>query len=433
MVNNLISTVISFSTLEIRFFDALIKEVKKFSDNIIVVAYDHFFDGSNENVVILNKVQFLYPELNWQILKFDEKQSSKYHHNNARWTGACLSKHKQILFLDADEIPDGDLMYDFLDSIIFDNTNLYTFSCYWYFRNPTFQATTKEVCGLLVNDISKVTKEMFFTPHERWFYKIFPSLTCKLFCTINDGYNNNVIFNHYSWVRTKDEMLTKVKSWAHKGDRNWTDLVKKEFDHPFLGTDFVHGYSYTKVKNNFNIKIEEKKMPESDPLVRSAAIELIRVNALRLSKPILEIGVGNGYYGRTLKSMYSRAEIYGIEIWPGYLTSKHLDWYKAVILADALSFNYSLFKDKLSLIIAADVVEHFEKEDAIKIINEWKKYVPWIIVTLPIQDFEQGAYQGNVHETHRYQWKTDEVEKELGLNLVKDCGVCGLFHWGDFL
>jgi hypothetical protein len=430
---NPISTVISFSTLEIRFFDSLIKEVKKFSDDIIVVGYDHFFDGTKENISLINNLIKKYSELNWKILEWDSKQNSKYHHNNARWTGAYLSKHKQILFLDADEIPDGDLMFDFLDSILLDNDqsrysyDLYTFSCYWYFRDPIFRATAKEVCGLLVKDITKLTKEMFFTPHERWFYQVYSFLRYKLFCTIKD----NVIFNHYSWVRTKEEMLTKVKSWAHKADCNWTELVEKEFEHPFMGNDFVHGYSYTKVKNIFNIDMGVK-MPESDPIVRAAAIELIRANALRLSKPILEIGVGNGYYGRTLKGIFPRAEIFGIEIWPGYLTSRHLEWYNAVLLSNALTFKYSLFKDNVSLIIAADVIEHFEKEDAIKLMEIWKKIAPWIVITLPIQDFEQGSYQGNVYETHRYQWKTEEVVKELGLQLIKDCGVCGLFHWAPW-
>jgi hypothetical protein len=50
--------------------------------------------------------------------------------------------------------------------------------------------------------------------------------------------------NHYSWVRTKEEMLRKVTSWAHSNDTNWTALVEEEFSREFNGTDFVHGYQY---------------------------------------------------------------------------------------------------------------------------------------------------------------------------------------------
>jgi trans-aconitate methyltransferase len=172
-------------------------------------------------------------------------------------------------------------------------------------------------------------------------------------------------------------------------------------------------------------------MPESDPLVRRPAIDLIMSQALRLSRPILDIGVGSGFYGRTLKSLYPNAEIYGLDIWPPYITPRHLDWYKAIILADALSFDYAFFKDRCSLLIAADVVEHFEKQDAMRLVSIWKQFAPWIIITLPIQDFEQGPYMGNVHETHLHQWKPDEVERDLGMRLVKDCGVCGLFSFQE--
>ena len=61
------------------------------------------------------------------------------------------------------------------------------------------------------------------------------------------------MFHHYSWVRTKAQLLKKVSSWAHKDDRNWAAFVEEEFSRPFNGTDFVHGFSYTTVKNIFTI------------------------------------------------------------------------------------------------------------------------------------------------------------------------------------
>jgi len=244
----MISTVISFSTLETRFFPALIKEAKKFSGDIIVVAYDHFFDGSEENIEILSDLHIKYPELNWFICKWDGDHDSKYWHNNARWTGAEQAKHRCVLFLDADEIPDGDLMKQFIKTESLENYVLFMFSCYWYFRDPTNQATTKEGCGLLA-DMSQLSKEMFFTRYERWIFNPYPTIPTKFYCTLND----QTMFHHYSWVRTKEEMLTKVKSWAHSGDRNWTQLVENEFEHEFIGKDFVHGYSYNKVPNTFDI------------------------------------------------------------------------------------------------------------------------------------------------------------------------------------
>jgi len=421
----MISTVISFSTLELRFFPALISEVKKFSDDIVVVAYDHFFDGSPEDLVSINALIVKYPDVRWEIGQWNPQKDSKYWHNYARWCGTAMVKNRYVLYLDADEIPEGDLMRQYLETEPLGEHALYMFSCYWYFREPQFRATTLEGCGLLA-DTTQLTEEMFFTIYERWIYLPFPALKSKMYCDLG----GKTIMHHYSWVRTKEEMLTKVKSWAHRNDCNWTERVEQEFTHDFNGRDFVHGYSYVRVPNTFNIQLKgADDMPESDPLVRRPAIELITSQVSRLTKPILDIGVGSGFYGRTLRGIYPRAEIYGIDIWPPYITPKHLEWYRAVILTDALAFDYAFFKDRCSLLIAADVVEHFEKEDAVRLVRMWKQFAPWIIITLPIQDFEQGPYMGNSHETHLHQWKVDEVERDLDMKLVKDCGVCGLFQF----
>ena len=69
------------------------------------------------------------------------------------------------------------------------------------------------------------------------------------------------MFHHFSWVRTKEEMLKKVRSWGHKGDRNWIELVEKEFSTDFQKTDFIHGYQYKIVEPLFNIRFEPPLFP----------------------------------------------------------------------------------------------------------------------------------------------------------------------------
>lgn len=49
------------------------------------------------------------------------------------------------------------------------------------------------------------------------------------------------MFHHFSWVRTKKEMLKKVKTWSHCNDRNWEKIVNKEFSRSFNGKEFVKG------------------------------------------------------------------------------------------------------------------------------------------------------------------------------------------------
>lgn len=244
-----ISTVVSFCSLEAKFFDALIKETKKFCNDIVVVYYDHFFDGKPENIEIIEKIKEKHSDLNWNALSWSSDLTSKFCHNNARWIGAKKAKHSRVLFVDADEIPDGDLMKKFLEHEPLENHILHVFRCNWYFREPIYLATTTEICGLLV-DMDGVTEEMFFTPHERWFFQKF-NVKTKMNCTVN----RNIIFNHYSWVRTKEEMLTKVSSWAHKNDKPWKELVEEEFSREFNGKDFVHNYQYVYALNIFDIKV----------------------------------------------------------------------------------------------------------------------------------------------------------------------------------
>jgi len=68
--------------------------------------------------------------------------------------------------------------------------------------------------------------------------------------------NGAPLFHHYSWVRTKEEMIKKVSAWGHKNDRDWVSLVGEEFAAPFRGTDFIHGYKYQTVKPVFDILLE---------------------------------------------------------------------------------------------------------------------------------------------------------------------------------
>jgi len=58
------------------------------------------------------------------------------------------------------------------------------------------------------------------------------------------GVDGSPLIHHYSWVRDREEMLKKVRSWGHNKDKNWEELVEKEFQGGFSGTDFVHGYKY---------------------------------------------------------------------------------------------------------------------------------------------------------------------------------------------
>jgi len=168
-------------------------------------------------------------------------------------------------------------------------------------------------------------------------------------------------------------------------------------------------------------------MPESDAIVRKWAVAHIK-HRLNAAKTILDIGVGSGFYGQTLRAIFPEAYISGIEVWPKYIQNQ-LDYYNEILLGDARKLDLLRHYPNQDLVVAADVVEHFSKEDAIRIVKDIKCITKNIIVTMPIIPYPQGAYNGNVYETHLYDWTPYDVAQCLELDLVQDCGVCGLFYW----
>ena len=61
--------------------------------------------------------------------------------------------------------------------------------------------------------------------------------------------DGNPMIHHYSWVRTKDEMIQKVKSWGHNIDKDWISLIEEEFSRPFNGKCFVNDMEFEVLDN----------------------------------------------------------------------------------------------------------------------------------------------------------------------------------------
>jgi hypothetical protein len=245
----MISVIISYSSNEKRFIETLVNECLKFSDNVIISAYTTFFDGEKDkdvlNDICLNKNNKVSVTLN----DSSEYKTIKDKHNGLRFNAIPLAKYDYILFLDGDEIPNGDLMRDYLSNQAYKQYDALSFRCYWYFREATYQANRFEECGVIVRK-SMCTRKFLFHESERWNFTNVTSNYVR-----NQNQNEEVIMHHFSWVRTKDEMLKKVKAWGHTNDKNWVDLIEEEFSRDFNGVDFVHNYGYNILeKPLFNIK-----------------------------------------------------------------------------------------------------------------------------------------------------------------------------------
>ncbi len=250
-----IATIINFCSNEYRFLGPCIKEAKKFSEVIHVVVSDHFFDGSAENFSLLNDIFqefydikfFIYPFFKESIFPNSFNSSDTVHiwHSASRMVGFFyLPKEIQaVLFLDADEIVEGDNFRKWLSSFSYQQYDFLKLYCYWYFRSTCYQAKTWETSPLLAKKSSLNRKLIMHKDERSGMYALGQGKKQEGILSLE----NLPMVHHYSWVRTEEEMLKKVRSWGHNKDRDWEKLVHEEFKKDFQGKDFVHGYDYATV------------------------------------------------------------------------------------------------------------------------------------------------------------------------------------------
>lgn len=257
-----IATLINFSTNEENFLAPCIEEAKKFSAQILVSCADHFFDGTIEDLLKLQAAYRQHSEVQFIEFAYDParnfygKHPSNFWHNWGRLIGCYFLKPEieYLLFLDVDEIVDAVSFLQWIEGVNLKNFSALRLACYWYFREPIYQALTWEDTPLWVQR-KNLAYETLMHASERagTFSQI--SGEKRRFVKGMDGFP---MVHHYSWVRTKEQMLRKVQSWGHRHERDWLELVEKEFANEFSGKDFVHGYDFLVTKARFAFGAEKK-------------------------------------------------------------------------------------------------------------------------------------------------------------------------------
>ena len=242
-----IATVISYCTNDERFIRRCIENALKATDYVSVIVSDHLFDGTPENMESVSKLASEYPEVNFGVFEWTEGKHPRYWHNTSRILGCSSfpedSSIEWVLFLDSDEIIEPELFNKFKQDSTFEGYDSYKLACYWYFREENYRATSWEDSPVLVRKrLANFNPDNLYLEREQ-VYEALDVMKRRL--VTQDGVP---MIHHYSWVRTKEQMLQKVKAWGHSSDKDWIALIEEEFSRPFNGKCFVNNYEFDTIK-----------------------------------------------------------------------------------------------------------------------------------------------------------------------------------------
>ena len=238
---HLITTVINYCSNDYRFIKKCAEEAFKFSHEVIIPVSDHFFNGTKENRKLLDLTYFENPKCKFIEYKFYKDKT----YSNYKWfsPSSVESRHlwhstsryisyffwdkatEYVLFLDADEICDGDIFLKWLDLEEYKKYSAMRIGSYMYFNSPQLRSLIIQKTSLFVKKES-FDRHLLLEEKER-----------KATYDFSKGKKHPMILNanalplihHYSWVRTKEETLRKTETWGHFSDKNWQELINKNY------------------------------------------------------------------------------------------------------------------------------------------------------------------------------------------------------------
>lgn len=154
---------------------------------------------------------------------------------------------------------------------------------------------------------------------------------------------------------------------------------------------------------------------------------------------LLDVGAGMGQYGFLFRTSLEnvglfdingpnatwrakenwRVRIDGIEGYAGYITGVHDFAYNAVTIGDALECLSKISDGAYEFVIAIDILEHFWKEDGLRLLSELRRVSSRAALVSTPKIFHAQEYEANPFETHRSVWSREDLA-QAGFNEVLD-------------
>jgi ubiquinone/menaquinone biosynthesis C-methylase UbiE len=146
-------------------------------------------------------------------------------------------------------------------------------------------------------------------------------------------------------------------------------------------------------------------------------------------KTLLDIGIGMGQYGFLLRTKLENVNLFHIDGDKARLRSKHewsikidgiegfaeymtpvQEWaYNNIFIADAMDCLSSLPDNSYEVLIAIDILEHFEKEDGFRLLREMKRVAAKAALISTPKEFIVQDIPANPLENHRSVWSETDL------------------------
>lgn len=143
---------------------------------------------------------------------------------------------------------------------------------------------------------------------------------------------------------------------------------------------------------------------------------------------VLDVGVGMGQYGFLLRTNLENINLFeingsdarqrskdqwkitidGIEGYAGYLTAVHDYSYTNLLIGNALELLPTLGDKTYDLVLAIDILEHFEKEQGIVFLKECQRVSRGSVLVSTPKDFVAQEVLANPLENHRSHWTGED-------------------------
>lgn len=233
-----ITTIISYYSNDYRYIEKTIEEAKRFSSSIVVTVCDHYFDGSKENETLLKQTYAAFPEVTFvqyaflpdRLYGFAEPATINHPYwfdlcnATSRYIGFFFAQNEYLLFLDCDEIIEGDRMVKWLSTKEYQNYDAMRWFQYYYLQKATERFRAWQIGGLFAKKKS-INPSLMIQRYDR--IGIYEAIEGKKKEDLL-SLDQTPMIHHYCWVKPEQERTIKAQNRREyfNRDKKWNSIYQ---------------------------------------------------------------------------------------------------------------------------------------------------------------------------------------------------------------